>query len=287
MLDATVVRDQVCSFLDQEEIIELLGEENLSEYFQLGQYFCSLHGTKLKEVDEEERESFFSEPEHDELPSAHPGCIDCSMSREGQKRCEKCEDFEPWDYFLNCDKCELQACENCFEGVYQCEMCNQGQYCRDCFDGYYCEGCDREFCHSCRPGVKCGVCADCMCGACVDLDVMIRCGKCGGTACESCWGGQLCDFCSSTSCQDCSDDGNFCEICERWCCQDCTLRLDFECGQCKKSFCGDCYKSRGCEICDKRFCEACVTSNEGKFCCDDRCNWFCGDCKEYVCHVVD
>jgi hypothetical protein len=73
-LDVAVVRDLVCSFLDRESMIHLMEESELSQHFLLREFFCLLHGTKLKDAEDDARESFLYSDPHPVLRSSDPDC---------------------------------------------------------------------------------------------------------------------------------------------------------------------------------------------------------------------
>jgi hypothetical protein len=42
-----IVRDNVCSFLDNETVCQLIQQDTLSTHFELCKHFCSSHGTRM------------------------------------------------------------------------------------------------------------------------------------------------------------------------------------------------------------------------------------------------
>ena len=110
----------------------------------------------------------------------------------------------------------------------------------------FCGICEKEYCHSCSPVIKCD--AD----GC-DMDI---CQRCRPIHCESC----TTSFCS-TVCAASSDWRiSVCDCCKETLCTDCPHRGIIECEQCDKKNCLDCENVEGCV----QYCGDCNTA-----CCVD------------------
>jgi len=136
VLDAVVVRDKICPFLPSDDVVNLLRVGRVAVPFRLREFYCDGHGTKLDvmkhdpalpvvrggasskasndsetaECEEEqcschaESRAFFDRPEHPELPSRNPNCLDCRMARlHNKKKCPCCEEYELTDDFGTCE----------------------------------------------------------------------------------------------------------------------------------------------------------------------------------------
>jgi hypothetical protein len=111
--------------------------------------------------------------------------------------------------------------------------------------------------------VKCELCGNNMCSACIGLDD--SCFTCQQVYCDDCHTTTECGNCSYAPCRNCAKDLSQCETCDSITCEGCISR-EFsydkaghgsKCPVCQKYFCVRCENLYECDTCNVTSCTSC------------------------------
>jgi len=184
-------------------------------------------------------------------------------NREGQFRCQNCDEWRDDENGNWCSLCETTLCDGCIDAMFQgdgiCQSCDKWhcgectERCGGCGDAVCtncaisCSACNTVLCKDCVTG--CDICSNQFCQSCTD-----SCARCDNVICIDC--NSLCECCGNTHCQDCIE--TYCNKCEKGICDECATT----CEECKKVICRNCEENE-CEHCGCKMCETC-TKNRHK-----------------------
>ncbi|CAB9514362.1 expressed unknown protein [Seminavis robusta] len=158
-LTTSLMAEEVVSFLDRTSVLSCMEVTQAENQFQLTNYYCSDHGSKLecqKGLREEiipKKFPWLKKQKESNDAGNEPkkklkkiDCEDCVNLEHGLDRCPCCEEFSEQKWMVTCQKpgCGKKACDTCLEYdlvvIEYCDDCREWA-CKDCvpLDYYYCD----------------------------------------------------------------------------------------------------------------------------------------------------
>ena len=162
------------AFCPHKDVATLVTIQPINLKFQLGQMYCSAHGSRLAyssvtptRSDKLCGRNDFVSADTKDLSVIELRCLDCLMARVKKYRC-------------------AGPCSNFFEySSLGPSSCGQ-EFCRKCSLTKKCKCCRSQVhisCDTCRPMMKCNVCNNDMCSYCIKDP----CQTCGAMFCSICY----------------------------------------------------------------------------------------------------
>ena len=252
-LTGHVFAEQVLTFLDRRSTLSVMEVHELVEHFQLRDYYCARHGTKLDKLLEEEADGE-EESDNDEQQGQDEeqdennivGGAGADGDTNGNAGPEEGTIVNPNNNGNNNNNEFFNpTCEDCVESRLGNERCPK--------------------CETFAPEEEIMECSNCAVRACCDCPAgdsteFHLCHECNDFYCDTCEPNfRFCDNCCEGWCNNCEGRPFItCQVCheERGCIE--CVEDSFNCGVCKGVFCYECKDNFFCDMCCNVFCESCM-----------------------------